>query len=344
MAASGRAGGQRQVTSTASTADAVDVILRDGSTLRLHSPGQADRQALVHFFEALSERSLYLRFHGRPTVDERLVDPVLDPDWVDRGALAGSVIEAGKDRIVALANYVRLRDPLSAEVAFAVADDYQGRGIGTRLLEQLAARAAGEGIERFVAEVMADNAAMISVFESAGFEVTRLLSGGEVELTLPYCRDGRLHLARRGTRPHGRGRVAAPVLRGAIGRRPRRLFPPWHDRRGALSQHPGRRVHGRGVPRQPQRRARRGGTWLPLRRRHSRSGRSRRRLCPGGGGARDGGSGPRRRSPGCLRHLGRVRGGRLRRRGAPESRCSASFEPMAPASSGPTASASPRPR
>ena len=79
--------------------------------------------------------------------------------------------EAGKDRIVALANYVRLRDPLSAEVAFAVADDYQGRGIGTRLLEQLAARAAGEGIERFVAEIMADNAAMIRVFESAGFEV-----------------------------------------------------------------------------------------------------------------------------------------------------------------------------
>ncbi len=84
MAASGRAGGQRQVTSTASTADAVDVILRDGSTLRLHSPGQADRRALVDFFEALSERSLYLRFHGLPTVDERLVDPVLDPDWVDR--------------------------------------------------------------------------------------------------------------------------------------------------------------------------------------------------------------------------------------------------------------------
>ena len=187
MAASGRAGGQRQVTSAASTADAVDVILRDGSTLRLHSPGQADRQALVHFFEALSERSLYLRFHGLPTVDERLVDPVLDPDWVDRGALAGSVIEAGEDRIVALANYVRLRDPLSAEVAFAVADDYQGRGIGTRLLEQLAARAAGEGIERFVAEVMADNAAMINVFESAGFEVTRLLSGGEVELTFPIA-------------------------------------------------------------------------------------------------------------------------------------------------------------
>ena len=125
----------------------VDVILRDGSTLRLRPPGDADRQSLVRFFEELSERSLYLRFHGRPTVDERLVEPVLDPDWVDRGALLGSVVEGGEERIVALANYVRLRDPLSAEVAFAVADAYQGHGIGTRLLEQLAAL-AGESRSR----------------------------------------------------------------------------------------------------------------------------------------------------------------------------------------------------
>jgi acetyl coenzyme A synthetase (ADP forming)-like protein len=168
-------------------ADAVDVILRDGSTLRLRPPGEADRQALVRFFEGLSERSLYLRFHGRPTVDERLVEPVLDPDWVDRGALIGSVVEDGEDRIVALANYVRLRDPLSAEVAFAVADAYQGRGVGTRLLEQLAARAASHGIERFIGEVMADNAAMIHVFEGVGFEVARTLAGGEVEMTFPIA-------------------------------------------------------------------------------------------------------------------------------------------------------------
>ena len=66
--------------------------------------------------------------------------------------------EGGGERIVALANYVRLRDPASAEVAFTVADAYQGRGIATRLLEQLAALAAARGIERFVGEVMADNA------------------------------------------------------------------------------------------------------------------------------------------------------------------------------------------
>ena len=168
-------------------ADAVDVILRDGSTLRLRAPTESDRGSLVRFFEQLSERSLYLRFHGCPTIDERLVDPVLDPEWVDRGALTGSVVESGEERVVALANYVRLRDPLTAEVAFAVADAYQGRGIGTRLVEQLAARAAAHGIERFIGEVMADNAAMIKVFEGVGFEVARTLAGGEVEMTFPIA-------------------------------------------------------------------------------------------------------------------------------------------------------------
>ncbi len=168
-------------------ADTIDVILRDGSTLRLRAPTESDRDSLVQFFEQLSERSLYLRFHGRPTIDERLVNPVLDPDWVDRGALMASVVESGEERVVALANYVRLRDPLAAEVAFAVADAFQARGIGTRLVEQLAARAAAHGIDRFIGEVMADNAAMIKVFEGVGFEVARTFEGGEVEMTFPIA-------------------------------------------------------------------------------------------------------------------------------------------------------------
>ena len=167
--------------------ETVDVILRDGSTLRLRAPVPEDGPAIIRFFSELSDRSFYLRFHGHPTIDERLVEPVVDPEWIDRGALIGSVVEGGEDRIVALANYVRLRDPLAAEVAFAVADAYQGRGIGTRLVEQLASRAAGRGIERFIGEVMADNSAMINVFEGVGFEVARTFSGGEVEMTFPIA-------------------------------------------------------------------------------------------------------------------------------------------------------------
>src|SRR5262245_59161113 len=142
-------------TEPATTGAPVDVILRDGGTLRLRAPDTGDAEGLVEFFARLSDRSLYLRFHGMQPVDRRLVEPYLDPDWAERGALVGTLArERGPERIVALASYTRLRDPSAAEVAFAVADEEHGRGIATRLLEQLAARAGETGISRFVADVL----------------------------------------------------------------------------------------------------------------------------------------------------------------------------------------------
>ncbi len=171
--------------------DVADVILRDGSTLRLRPPERGDADAVLEFFRSLSEQSLYLRFHGFPRLGPTLVEQVIDPDWTERGALLGSLAEDGSERVVALASYVRLRDPTIAESAFAVADTYQQRGIGTRLVEQLAQRAAGHGIDRFVAEVVSDNRKMLGVFESLGFELTRELAGGEVEITFPIARTER---------------------------------------------------------------------------------------------------------------------------------------------------------
>jgi acetyl coenzyme A synthetase (ADP forming)-like protein len=164
---------------------AADVILRDGTTLRLRPPGRDDADALLKFFQSLSERSLYLRFHGFTQVGPGLVEPLIEPEWEERGALLGSLSDDGGERVVAVANYVRLRDPALAEAAFTVADDHQRRGIGTRLLEQLAERAADVGIERFVAEVMPDNRNMLGVFEGAGFQLTRELAGGELEVQFP---------------------------------------------------------------------------------------------------------------------------------------------------------------
>ena len=171
----------------ATAAEAVDVILRDGRTLRLRPPRKEDSAALLDFFASLSQQSLYLRFHGLQPVTPALVDPLLEPDWRERGSLIGALSEDGVERVVAVCNYVRLRDRSLAEVAFAVADEHQRRGIGTRLLEQLSERAAAVGIERFVAEVLADNRNMLGVFESAGFELSRELEGGEVEVEFPIA-------------------------------------------------------------------------------------------------------------------------------------------------------------
>ena len=164
-----------------------DVILRDGRTLRLRPPARDDAEALLAFFSGLSQRSLYLRFHGFPEVSPRLAESIVEPDWRERGALLGALGDDEGERVVAVANYVRLRDPKLAEAAFSVADEHQGRGIGTRLLEQLAARAAEVGIERFLAYVLPDNRAMVGVFEAAGFELTRELEGGELEVQFPIA-------------------------------------------------------------------------------------------------------------------------------------------------------------
>jgi acetate---CoA ligase (ADP-forming) len=162
-----------------------DVILRTGGTLRLRPPVACDAEAVLAFLRGLSERSVYRRFHGIPALRPETVEPFLDPDWRDRGGLIATMSDDGRgEQVVALANYVRLRDPARAEVAFAVADALQGQGVGTRLLEQLAATAAAQGISTFVAEVMPDNAPMLGVFADAGFAVSRRLEGGTTEVRL----------------------------------------------------------------------------------------------------------------------------------------------------------------
>jgi acetyl coenzyme A synthetase (ADP forming)-like protein len=83
--------------------------------------------------------------------------------------------------IVALANYVRLRDPHRAEMAIVVDDAQHGRGIGTALFEALSAEARREGIERFLAVVMAGNGRMLQLLQTLGFKVSRAFDGGVVE-------------------------------------------------------------------------------------------------------------------------------------------------------------------
>ena len=173
--------------------EAVDVVLRDGGTLRLRVPLAADGSALLAFFEGLSDQTRYLRFHGFRRVEPELIEPLLDPDWSERGTLAGWLADRDREeRVVAVGSYTRIGGSERAEMAFAVDDSEQGRGIGTRLLEQLAGRARDAGIERFVAEVMASNAPALAVFRDAGFELRHVRESGEVELGFPVAATGAL--------------------------------------------------------------------------------------------------------------------------------------------------------
>jgi acetate---CoA ligase (ADP-forming) len=207
-----------------------DVVLRDGTTMRLRPPGREDEERLIAFLERLSEESRYLRFHGLPRVGPALVEPMLDPDWLERGSFAGTVADGSGERIVAVGSYVRLRDPSRAEVAFAVADELQGKGVGTRLLEQLAQEAAKVGVEVFIAEVLGGNRAMLGVLEQAGFELTRAWESGVTEVRLAIDAtaqyldhvDRRDHLAVTASlapffAPAGVAVIGASARRGSIG-------------------------------------------------------------------------------------------------------------------------------
>ena len=156
-----------------------DVLLRDGSTLRLETPAPEDFGDIKAFYDSLSSESRYLRFHGYGRADT-VARSEAEAVGVDRLALIGR----HDGDVVASASYNGLREKRVAEVAFAVADDLQGRGIGTRMLEQLAAIAAERGIHRFDAEVMFGDQRMLGVFEHAGFVVRRRGSRGEVTLSL----------------------------------------------------------------------------------------------------------------------------------------------------------------
>jgi acetate---CoA ligase (ADP-forming) len=156
-----------------------DVLLRDGSTLRLQTATAADFDDVREFFDSLSPESRLMRFHGNAR-SEIAARAVVGAGGADRVVL----IARHDHRVVAVAGFEGLREPRAATVTFAVADDFQGRGAATRMLEQLAEIAAHRGITRFDAEVQSDNRAMLAVFEHVGFAVRRRAWFGEMTVSL----------------------------------------------------------------------------------------------------------------------------------------------------------------
>lgn len=153
-----------------------DVILRDGATAHLRPISPEDRQLLDRFHSSQSEDSIYLRFFSyKPRLSERELERFTTVDHVDRVCfvllLGGNIIGVGR--------YDRTTERV-AEVAFMISDAHQGRGIGSVLLEHLAAAARENGIDRFTAEVLPENRKMLHVFVEAGYDVSRQFEDGVV--------------------------------------------------------------------------------------------------------------------------------------------------------------------
>ncbi|MHA7273256.1 bifunctional acetate--CoA ligase family protein/GNAT family N-acetyltransferase [Arthrobacter sp. TMT4-20] len=156
-----------------------DVVLRDGATAHLRPISPDDAPAMQHFHMQQSENSIYLRFFTyKSSLSNKELKRFTEVDHRDRVAF---VVTRGTD-ILGIGRYDRLDDPTEAEVAFNVSDAHQGRGLGSILLEHLAAAARENGISRFSAEVLPENRKMITVFAEAGYEVQRRFDDGVVML------------------------------------------------------------------------------------------------------------------------------------------------------------------
>jgi acyl-CoA synthetase (NDP forming)/GNAT superfamily N-acetyltransferase len=156
-----------------------DVVASDGGVVHLRPIRPDDAEALREFHDRLSERTRYLRFFGpHPRLSDQDVDRFTVIDQRDHVAFVGLL----GDDIVAVGRYIRTGEARSAEVAFVVRDDHQGRGLGSILLEHLAAAARENGIERFEAEVLAENDKMIGVFRDAGYQISRRVDDSVLHL------------------------------------------------------------------------------------------------------------------------------------------------------------------
>ncbi len=158
------------------TADESDVVLRDGAAIHLRPIREDDGPGLLALYDRLSSDSLYFRFFAVPDKDAGKAEYLARVDYDKRYALVAETEGA----IVGVARWERFPDrPTHAEVAFTVADVFQGRGLGSLLFQRLAALARARKIAVFEAEVLKNNERMLRLFARTGL-ISTTRDGGSL--------------------------------------------------------------------------------------------------------------------------------------------------------------------
>lgn len=159
-----------------------DVVLRDGSTVHLRPVRPDDEVQLLALFSRLDERSRAFRFFTGAANLERSAAELVDVDYRERFGLLATRGSDGEP--VGHGLYAGL-DDARAEVAFAIAPELQGLGLGTILLARLAEAALANGYSTLVAEVLPANHRMVDVFRESGFPVEVRASAGSLIVEFP---------------------------------------------------------------------------------------------------------------------------------------------------------------
>jgi GNAT superfamily N-acetyltransferase len=158
--------------------------LRDGRTFEVRALKPSDEADMLAAVDRIGTQSLYRRFMGaKRGFSDKERAFFLNVDFINHVALVAVVKEEDHASIVAGGRYIAEK-PGTAEVAFAVVDDYQGQGIGAILLRHLAALAREAGLKEFTAEVLADNTPMLKVFERSGLKFSSKRSADGIHAVL----------------------------------------------------------------------------------------------------------------------------------------------------------------
>jgi acetyl coenzyme A synthetase (ADP forming)-like protein len=159
-------------------------LLRDGTSVLIRAIRPGDRASLLRHFAALGPESRYFRFFGmKKELTEEELRYFTEPDFERHVGLVAVRLEGASAEILGVARYTPAQDapddPHQAEFAVAVADTWQGRGVGTALLEHLAQVALANGVTEFEADVMGQNTRMVAMLRATGFAL-QLTSGGGI--------------------------------------------------------------------------------------------------------------------------------------------------------------------
>ncbi len=160
---------------------------KSGLEILLRPVKISDEPLLKDFFYSLSDNSLYRRFISvRKDMPHERLQQFVVIDYTQQLVILAIISQGEKEIIIGIGQYALIERAHTAEVGFAVRDDYQNKGTGTELLSTLTTLAKRQGLLGFYAEVLVENRAMLHLFEKMGFDIKKRREEGVYEMEMMF--------------------------------------------------------------------------------------------------------------------------------------------------------------
>ena len=159
----------------------------NGEEITIRPAKPVDERRIQEHYYSLPKEDVVSRFFGQKTIFARKdVEIRSQIDYVNSLTLVAVVGEFGFGHIIGVAESMRLNTINMSEVAFSISPDYQGKGLGKLFLHKLASAARESGIAGLIAYTFPSNQAMINLFRTMPYKVTKQLEDGELVLTCRF--------------------------------------------------------------------------------------------------------------------------------------------------------------